>query len=144
MRGYIFGEVMTNDEKIEQLRELVRPLARAHFEKVSLFLKAYFPGITCTITETLRSSEDQAKRFASGVSKAKPGQSAHEYGLAWDICLIKDGKILPDKHLAWHLIPAAAGIIASSRLVCGADFSSIRDMPHTEYREWRLIKNDRP
>lgn len=126
--------------KILRLRPEVQPLATKHFEKVCLLLAAYCPGISATISETYRSPEAQAKAFATGRSKAKPGQSAHEYGMAWDICLLKDGKLLPDNDLAWHLIPFAAGLVGQGLLTCGADFRSLRDMPHTEISKWRDLR----
>lgn len=132
---------MTNEEKIALLKEIARPFAVAHLEKVAILLKAYHPDITPTLTETLRTAEQQKLYFSTGKSKAPPGSSPHEYGLAWDICLIKDKKILPDRHQAWHVIPFAAGAIGKGQLTSGADFFSIRDFPHTEMRNWKELKN---
>jgi peptidoglycan L-alanyl-D-glutamate endopeptidase CwlK len=131
----------TNGEKLEQLRPIVRDLAKQHLEKVAILLKAYFPEVTATVTETIRSPERQKILFSTGRSKARPGQSPHEYGLAWDICLVKDAKILADKHQAWHVIPFAAGIVGGNKLVSGADFSTIRDFPHTEWALWKEVKD---
>lgn len=131
---------MTNEEKILLLKPIAQPLAKAHLEKVAVLLKAYFPDVTPTITETLRTADQQKLYFQTGKSKAPPGSSPHEYGLAWDICLIKDKKILPDRHQAWHVIPFGAGAVGKNLLTSGADFFSIRDFPHTEMSQWKELK----
>lgn len=58
-------------------------------------------GIDLVITCTLRSLEEQAALYAQGrttpgpiVTKAKPGSSAHNYGLAMDVVPLVGGKPL--------------------------------------------------
>ena len=68
-----------------------------------------FPLITCT----LRSNEEQDRLYTIGrlltpkgfgkiVTNAKGGESAHNYGLAFDFTLIIDGKINWNiEHIMW-------------------------------------------
>ena len=56
-------------------------------------------GIEVIITSTLRDNEAQAALYSQGrsrpgpkVTNARPGTSAHNYGLAFDFCPIVNGK----------------------------------------------------
>lgn len=60
-------------------------------------------GVSCRATSVFRSPSEQAEIYAIGrtkkgkiVTNAKPMQSYHNYGLAVDIVLIKDGKAVYD------------------------------------------------
>jgi peptidoglycan L-alanyl-D-glutamate endopeptidase CwlK len=56
-------------------------------------------GIDVIVTSTLRDNESQAALYAQGrtapgprVTNAKPGESFHNYGVAFDFCPIVNGK----------------------------------------------------
>lgn len=49
-------------------------------------------GVTLLVTCTLRSPEDQKSLYEHGRSAAKPGESAHNFGLAMDVVPIVNGK----------------------------------------------------
>lgn len=58
-------------------------------------------GLQVKVTETFRSLDQQMKDYAQGrttpgaiITKAKPGQSAHNYGMAFDFCFV--GKTLKE------------------------------------------------
>jgi len=85
----------------------------------------------------LRTYSEQAELYANGrtlpgkiVTKAGPGQSMHNFGLAFDIGIFVDNKYLPES--AQY---AAAGAIGKELgLTWGGDFQSIKDEPHFELR----------
>ena len=82
-------------------------------------------------TGGLRSTEDQAKLFTSGVSKAdgRTNKSYHQTGKAVDVYAYVDGKASWDKlHLS---LIAAAMLQASSQL----GWKSWQDYPHFEIRD---------
>ena len=61
--------------------------------------KALSGRAICRITHTLRTIEEQDALYKQGrtkpgkkVTNAKGGQSYHNYGMAFDICLVVDGK----------------------------------------------------
>ena len=95
-------------------------------------------GIELKVTDTLRTFEQQSALYAKGrttggqkVTKAKAGQSYYNYGLAFDVVEIKDGKaIYNDSDGAqWEKIGA---IGKSHGFVWGGDFTSLVDKPHFE------------
>ena len=64
-----------------------------------LVFDAYDAGVPILITQTLRSMDEQATLYAKGrtapgrvVTYAKPGHSWHNYGLAFDVAVLKDNK----------------------------------------------------
>ena len=90
-------------------------------------------------TAGLRSTEDQAKLFTSGVSKAdgRTNKSYHQTGKAVDVYAYVDGKASWDKlHLS---LIAAAMLQASSQLgfelKWGGLWKSWQDYPHFEIRD---------
>lgn len=124
-------------------------------------------GIDIVLIETFRSTETQDAYYAQGrlplsevnalrkvaglqpiseyvnekkITNARSGESAHNYGLAFDICPKVNGK------LAWNRIDLfdKIGKIASTlvvdgvyKLVWGGNFKSISDKPHFEMENWK-------
>lgn len=94
-------------------------------------------GLGVRIICGLRTYSEQAELYAKGrtlpgkvVTKAGPGQSMHNFGLAFDIGIFVDNKYLPES--AQY---AAAGAIGKELgLTWGGDFQSIKDEPHFELR----------
>ena len=90
-------------------------------------------------TGGLRSTEDQAKLFTEGVSKAdgRTNKSYHQSGKAVDLYAYVDGKASWDKlHLA---LCAAAMLQAAAQLGYplrwGGNWKSWQDMPHFELKD---------
>ena len=94
-------------------------------------------GLGVKIICGLRSYTEQAELFAKGrtqpgnvVTKAGPGQSMHNFGLAFDIGVFVDGKYL-EKSPQYD----SAGVIGKELgLQWGGDFKSFIDKPHFELR----------
>ncbi len=96
--------------KIDQVTldriQLLHPMLRdeAYYIYTAQVVPALSGRAMCRFAFTLRSWEEQASLYAQGrtklfdskgnrlgiVTKAKPGQSLHNYGLALDIVLVKD------------------------------------------------------
>lgn len=91
-------------DRIELLHPSVREEAREIFQKINQALSG---KASCRFTQTLRTFKEQDDLYAKGrtklfsatnkrigiVTKAKGGQSYHNYGLAIDFCLVIDGKL---------------------------------------------------
>jgi peptidoglycan L-alanyl-D-glutamate endopeptidase CwlK len=94
-------------------------------------------GLGVRVIDGLRTYAQQAELYAKGrtlpgkiVTKAGPGQSMHNFGLAFDIGIFVDNKYLPES--AQY---AAAGAVGKELgLTWGGDFQSIKDEPHFELR----------
>jgi hypothetical protein len=101
------------------------------------------------VYETLRSGADQLSAFKKGVSKARPWQGPHMFGLAVDFVpylSISDAAIVSkrinkpvgagwcwdigDAHTDWTYLRVAAEKFG---LVSGSTFTTIVDRPHVEH-----------
>ena len=124
---------------LDDLRPEIRP-------KVDAWLAACTAaGIDVLVTCTLRSNEDQAVLYAQGrttaghiVTKAKPGQSAHNFGLAIDIVPMIHGK--PDwlgTSPAWHQV----GVLGQAQGLewYGAPGALFPELPHFTLSNWRQL-----
>lgn len=95
---------VTSRLHFQSLHPSIQPKARA------LFRLAEQRGIILRMTSGLRSHEEQARLYAQGrstpgeiVTNAKPGQSFHNYGMAFDVVPMVSGR--PDwKSPHWQLI----------------------------------------
>jgi peptidoglycan L-alanyl-D-glutamate endopeptidase CwlK len=129
--------------RIEDLQPLLQVKARYWLE----MCEQEWPGkeVDPLITNTLRTHADQAKLYAQGrttpgkiVTWAKPGSSAHNYGLAWDFVPLRIGKPVWTTRAAADLrLWTRMGEIAESLgLEWGGRWQKV-DMPHIQIREWR-------
>jgi peptidoglycan L-alanyl-D-glutamate endopeptidase CwlK len=114
-------------------------------------------GITLLVTCTFRSSDEQAALFAQGrnplavvntlrthaglgpieesankvVTKAKPGQSLHEYKCALDVVPLESGKCIWDgNHPIWRKV---AAIGKSCGLEWAGDWVHMKEVAHFQY-----------
>ncbi len=104
-------------------------------------------GLEWIVTSGRRTMAEQQKLYDQGrttkgaiVTKAKPGQSAHNFGLAADLAPMKDGKI-------WWSAPesvwqAMADTAVKLGLTAGFYFKSFKDMPHVELSTWKQAQAD--
>lgn len=129
--------------KIATLHESLRPFAEQLIEA------APASGIRLVVTEALRSSAYQAQLYAQGrtvpgpgasptrplgsiVTKAHPGSSWHEFGLAFDVAILEDGKATwPNDRGLWEEIGELG---ESLGLEWGGRFKTILDLPHFQRR----------
>jgi peptidoglycan L-alanyl-D-glutamate endopeptidase CwlK len=96
-------------------------------------------GIKAIITSTLRDFEKQDALYAQGrttpghiVTNAKAGDSFHNYGVAFDIVPIIEGRAFYDTQsisarALWQKIGVAGKALG---LEWGGDWSSLKDFPH--------------
>lgn len=89
----------TND--IGAIHPLFIPTARAILADIVAL------GLPFKVFETHRSAERQAKVLKDGKSKAGPGQSPHNYGLAMDLVLDSDKIKVKSKEWRGKLYPWA-------------------------------------
>ena len=100
---------------------------------VRFILQAQVLGIYLRITSGFRSLAEQQKLYDQGrtapgpvVTNARPGESFHNYGLAFDVVEIKGGAALWDNP-RWHEIGQLG---KSFGLYWGGDWTSWKDKPH--------------
>lgn len=120
------------DSNLDHLHPDLKPLAEKWLEEYQAL------GRKAKITITWRSPGDQQKAFDSGLSKAKPGQSKHEFMIdgkpaskAFDFALYnEDGDYISDGTDDWYA--DAGDIIKALKLVWGGDFKNFKDYDHAE------------
>lgn len=100
-------------------------------------------AIGVRVTHTLRTMEEQAHLYAKGrtvpgqvVTKARPGQSPHNFGMAFDICF-KPGDPYPNETSPlWEQVGAIGEGVG---LAWGGRWRNFRDRPHFERPDWRVV-----
>jgi peptidoglycan L-alanyl-D-glutamate endopeptidase CwlK len=99
-----------------------------------------------------RTWEEQAKIYAQGrtapgkiVTNAKPGYSNHNYGIAVDMGVFKEGKYLdgskPSEAETFHR--KAAVIAEKYNIEWGGSWKSFKDYPHFEYKTGKTLSQMR-
>lgn len=113
------------------------------YERFQAALKAR--GIAMVLFQANRSHLEQDALFSKGVSKARAGQSAHQYGCAVDVIHFKKAWGLSKRE--WAVIGAIgkeAARKANVKVVWGGDFKSIYDPAHWELADWRERRSAYP
>jgi peptidoglycan L-alanyl-D-glutamate endopeptidase CwlK len=119
-----------SSRSLEDLYPLVADKARQLVEL------AQAEGVEILVTSTLRTFDEQAELFAIGrtkpgkkVTNAKPGESWHNFGLAFDVVPLVHGKAIWDSPF-WSRIGEFGKQVG---LAWGGDFRSFKDKPHFEF-----------
>jgi peptidoglycan L-alanyl-D-glutamate endopeptidase CwlK len=127
-------------KRIELLHPLLRISVASMYNEICKVLTG---RAVCRFTHTLRTDKEQDELYAQGrtkpgkkVTNAKGGQSYHNYGLAFDICLIIDGKVASwdtlkdfdgDKKADWMEV---VEIAKKHGWEWGGDWAKFKDAPH--------------
>lgn len=125
--------------------KLLHPSIREQVRKYYLEINKRLPmGVRLRFTATYRSFEEQNKLFNQRpkVTNAKGGQSIHNYGLAFDIVILKQDdkgvwRASWDVDVYWMQV---AGYFKRKGFVWGGDWKSFKDYPHFELtfgKDWR-------
>ena len=128
---------------LDDLNPAFRPFA----DKFLVALTA--AGIEFVVASTLRPLAEQEKLYAIGrtmpgkiVTRAKPGSSAHNYGLAMDVYPLIHGKLCtntPDGDSLSDAVWQQYGKIAREcGLEWGGDFQSFPEGPHVQMAGWKF------
>ena len=126
-----------SDQRLSGLHPVVASRARAMLDLCSL------AGLAILVTQGVRTWEEQDALFAKGrtvppigashiVTKARGGQSYHNFGLAFDIIVLDSmGKTdWNTSHPGWR---RAAEAGRSVGLEWGGDWKGFKDIPHFQY-----------
>lgn len=147
----LIGQVMDNVslKRILLLHPAIRNDAREAYNEAVL---ATPPGVHPLITSTLRTFKQQADLYAQGrtkpgkiVTRSKPGQSYHNYGMSLDFTLQIGGNVSWEVDSNWMIV---VNCFKDHGFVWGGNFTNIKDYPHFEKRlgfHWKqlLVLHDR-
>lgn len=126
---------MINSRDLDDLRPLVAAKAR------ELLARCHAEGIDLLVTKTYRDAEAQAKLFAQGrtapgktVTRAKPGQSFHNWRVAFDIVPLRHGKPVWDtsgeQGALWEKVGALGELVG---LEWAGRWRRFRELPHFQF-----------
>jgi peptidoglycan L-alanyl-D-glutamate endopeptidase CwlK len=122
------------DRRTEQnIMTLQLPAQEKARQLMSGLQKSGMGAISARVISGTRTYAEQAEIYALGrikpgriVTKAAPGHSNHNFGIAWDIGLFQDGDYLEES----PGYKAAGQIGKGLGLEWGGDWSSFIDLPH--------------
>lgn len=128
-------------KNVSTLHSKVQQVFRNWIAECQILAKAH--GYEYKAISGNRSWDEQAKIYAQGrtapgkiVTNAKPGYSNHNFGIAVDMGVFKDGKYLdaskPSEAEAFHR--RAASVAEKYNIEWGGNWLRFKDYPHFEYR----------
>jgi peptidoglycan L-alanyl-D-glutamate endopeptidase CwlK len=126
-----------SEKNIAGLHIKAQALARRFLRASSSSPELKAHGVTVRIISGTRTYQEQADLFAQGrskpgrvVTKARPGRSNHNFGIAWDIGLFKGTDYLDESALY-----DSVGMIGKDLgLEWGGDWPSFIDKPHFQLK----------
>ena len=129
--------VVTAGDSFPALKNVHPKLAEGVREIIAL---AKADGYTLTVTQGLRTFAEQDKLFLKRprVTRARGGQSNHNYGLSADLAFVVNGKIDWTDSLYLKIGKWAK----QAGLAWGGNWTSFRDLPHVELPglpNWRKL-----
>ena len=122
-----------SNERIKNLNPKLQPIIT---ECINHF---WNNGIKIRVVQGLRTIEYQNSLYEQGrnkpgkiVTNSKGGQSAHNYGIAVDLCVMKKLPPKEDKDLDFNIqnYPKIVEFLKSRKLEWGGDFRTFKDYPH--------------
>lgn len=131
--------------KIDRSMNTLHPEYRDRFITLEQrLIRSYETGRTQTrfeVFETFRSFERQEYLFTTGTTKARGGQSAHNFGLAVDF--VPRVHEAPDDRLIWswssHHDWTFLAIAAHELGLCNQTHGLRWDKPHVQVCDWRRV-----
>jgi len=121
----------TVDSRSEMQIATLQPRAQ---ENARLFLKKLIEsGFEVKIISGTRTYAEQEQLYRKGrfgtkgpkVTNARGGRSNHNFGIAWDIAIFRNGKYLPDSPLYDE-----AGTVMVEGVEWGGNWKTFKDRPH--------------
>ena len=119
------------EANIQTLQPKAQRKARQFLTEIAAQLST--DGLIFKIISGTRTYDEQNNLFALGrtrpgpvVTRARGGQSNHNFGVAWDIGVFQNGVYIPES----DLYKRAGAIGKTQGLEWGGDWESIQDEPH--------------
>ena len=139
VKKFAFGAADPTEKNIVTLADEMQPIARRFVEQ------ARAAGFPVVITSGRRTMAEQAALYAKGrtspggiVTNAQPGDSAHNFGLAFDFAFGDAiGRPTWPKDAPWAQV---AEIGKQLGMTWGGDWKSFVDQPHFELPSWRVAR----
>ena len=129
----------TNHRDIQSLHPMVQTMANEFLKQANDYVKNKgLDGVEVKIISTLRTWAEQDALYAQGrtkpgriVTNAQAGKSNHNWGVAFDIGIFRDGQYNPSD--LEYLYKELSNIGNKIGLFWGGNWISIKDYPHYQY-----------
>lgn len=142
MRVSVFQLISKSEKSMGAVHPRLKALA------IELIKRAYYEGINIRITAGHRTYAEQQRLYNQGrfgnpgsiVTKAKPGQSIHNFGLAIDYVLVNEN----DTDVSWTVNKQWRRVGAIGKQLgfqWGGDWTSFRDYPHLDLQRGMSLAN---
>lgn len=102
-------------------------------------------NVSTTVVYGYRSAEEQERLYAQGrttpgnvVTRARGGQSPHNFFAAVDIAPVRGGKVEWENAAFWAIV--SQEVAKRPELVWGGGWASFPDRPHIELKNWRDVR----
>ena len=126
-----------SERSIRSLQPRAQELARRFMRRL------VYAGIPARVISGTRTYAEQEALYRKGrfgnppprVTKARGGHSNHNFGLAWDIGIFKDGSYLP----ASAMYRQAAEVGLAPELEWGGQWRTFVDLPHYQLRTGNTV-----
>ncbi len=128
---------LRSERNISTLHIKAQESARQFLQALSGF------GVVARIISGTRTYKEQDALYQKGrfgspgpiVTNAEGGESNHNFGIAWDVGLFRDGEYLDGdtaEEIGWY--EAAAAAVSAVPLEWGGNWTSFRDVPHYQLK----------
>lgn len=134
-----YSKISTGDKRADSNISSLDPRVQNQMKAVVLTLRLrYGIDVRGGVQGNFRTYFEQDAIYARGASKAKGGQSNHNFAIAMDVAIYENGKYL-SKGSEWQY--KTYGNIAKKRgLMWGGDWKSFFDPAHIEYKHDLTMK----
>lgn len=128
-----------NDGNCKKCRDIVYRYPGFHLELANWFfsVQSQVPSIHCSCAG--RDEQDQEMVFLRGASKARWGQSAHNYNAALDLFFIVDNEPVWDPEKSEWLFKRLIGPKIPNWVQWGYNFRTFRELAHFEVLQWKYL-----
>jgi hypothetical protein len=150
-KDYTAAAYALADSKALQRKEVIRKQTETQYEGVHPEIVAFWKAmlqackarnIPVLAFEMLRDEARQNELYAQGRSKAKGGDSPHQYGLAVDI--VHAQKYWQISKKEWDILGSIGKEVARKRNIkieWGGEFETLWDPAHWQLMGWRIKKD---
>jgi hypothetical protein len=135
-----YSKISTGDKRADENIASLDPRVQDQMKALVLELRLrYGIDVRGGFLGGFRTYAEQDEIFARGASRAKGGQSNHNFAIAMDVAIYENGKYL-SKGTEWQY--ATYGKIAKEKrgLMWGGDWKSFFDPTHVEYKHNLTMK----
>lgn len=128
----ILSKIFENQNLYSRHLKKLSPAVRIKFSNFLNDIKKL--GYTPVIRDSIRSFNEQKRYYQQDKRNAKPGHSAHESGVAIDMDLHKNGKVLSKgtNRTAW-ILTGVPSLAKQHGIRWGGEFKGYPDNNHFDY-----------